>query len=55
MDGRVLHEVFEEGASPRRSGTSYLSANGDMVSEQAYSNSEEAALREKLRALGYIE
>ncbi|HEY6333317.1 MAG TPA: alkaline phosphatase family protein, partial [Blastocatellia bacterium] len=55
MDGRLLHEVFQEEGSPRRLGTSYLSANRADTSEQTYSNTEEAALREKLRALGYIE
>jgi predicted AlkP superfamily phosphohydrolase/phosphomutase len=57
MDSRFLHEVFQDATEPRRAGASYLNAEPVAASAagQAYSDTEEAALKEKLRALGYIE
>ncbi|HUK88816.1 MAG TPA: alkaline phosphatase family protein, partial [Blastocatellia bacterium] len=56
MDGVIPSEAFEDSTPPPRKGTSYLKAESLAASAQhAYSNTEEAALRERLRALGYIE
>jgi hypothetical protein len=55
MDGRVLMEVFNEVGQPARQGSSYKQAPADKnLSQPVYSSSEEAELRERLRALGYI-
>ena len=57
MDARVLREVFQTVAEPRREGTSYLDGESASAAaaSQVYSNTEEAALKVRLRALGYIE
>ena len=53
-DGRVIEEVFYELQSIKRQGTSYRSVD-DMQAENIYKADEEAELRERMRALGYIE
>jgi predicted AlkP superfamily phosphohydrolase/phosphomutase len=54
MDGRSLSEIFSEQQHIAPRGSSYREeVAGD--SPSAYSTDEEAALRERLRALGYIE
>ena len=53
-DGRVIEEVFSESLSIKRHGTSYRSADERQV-EPIYKADEEAELRERMRALGYIE
>ena len=56
MDGRALTELFTGLPEPRRQGTSYKQPRTDVISSRpVYNASEEAALRERLRALGYIE
>jgi hypothetical protein len=56
MDGRALEEAFDPAIDIKRQGSSYRGAD-DSALEQAsvYDVKEEAALRERLRALGYIE
>ena len=53
MDGRSLTEVFTDKAEPARTGSSYRDATETPVA--VYAAGEEAELRERLRALGYIE
>jgi predicted AlkP superfamily phosphohydrolase/phosphomutase len=55
MDGRTLMEIFSEVSEAARQGSSYkqVALNGD--SKSVYKPGEEAELRERLRALGYIE
>lgn len=53
-DGRVLEEVFNEPLTIKRQGTSYRSAD-ERHMETIYKADEEAELRERMRALGYIE
>ncbi|HKG22183.1 MAG TPA: alkaline phosphatase family protein [Blastocatellia bacterium] len=56
MDGRALSEVFRDGARVGRQGSSYREAAGDEENTRTvYNEGEEAELRERLRALGYIE
>jgi predicted AlkP superfamily phosphohydrolase/phosphomutase len=56
MDGRALSEVFSDGAHVSRQGSSYREAAGNRkMTETVYNEGEEAELRERLRALGYIE
>jgi hypothetical protein len=56
MDGRALMEVFTDVSEPPRIGSSYKDAEPlSMASESVYNTGEEAELRERLRALGYIE
>lgn len=56
MDGRLLKEVFDEPSEPQREGSSYrLKHNEGASLESVYNVGEEAELRERLRALGYIE
>ena len=56
MDGRALSEVFGEEARAAKEGSSYREAFGTRErSETVYNEGEEAELRERLRALGYIE
>jgi predicted AlkP superfamily phosphohydrolase/phosphomutase len=56
MDGRVLEEVFAEPQSINRQGTSYRSPNNaGALNQSIYRADEEAELRERMRALGYIE
>ncbi len=55
MDGRPLMEVFSNVADPLRQGSSYKRASKDGLSNRSVYNAvEEAELRERLRALGYI-
>ncbi|HYP26163.1 MAG TPA: alkaline phosphatase family protein [Blastocatellia bacterium] len=56
MDGRAISEVFADWAQSARQGSSYrqtIGVGGD--AETVYNEGEEAQLRERLRALGYIE
>jgi len=56
MDGRPLAEVFMDSAEVTRQGSSYRESAGmEETSETVYNAGEEAELRERLRALGYIE
>jgi hypothetical protein len=56
MDGRALMELFSGGTQPTKRGTSYRQTPTDeSASRSVYSVEEETALRERLRALGYIE
>jgi hypothetical protein len=56
MDGRALEEVFTYLEAPARQGSSYrLGQRGEPSTERVYKESEEAELKERLRALGYIE
>lgn len=52
MDGRALVEAFDERIEPSRLGSSYKDSSS---TESVYNAGEEAELRERLRALGYIE
>jgi predicted AlkP superfamily phosphohydrolase/phosphomutase len=57
MDGRALMEVFSDSTEPQRQGSSYKNAavtSGASV-QSVYNAGEEAELRERLKALGYIE
>jgi cell division ATPase FtsA len=57
MDGRALMEVFSESAEPQRQGSSYKNTAvtiGASV-QSVYNAGEEAEIRERLKALGYIE
>ena len=53
MDGRALMEVCEDAGEPARTGSSYKQTLTEK--EAVYSLVEESELRERLRALGYIE
>jgi predicted AlkP superfamily phosphohydrolase/phosphomutase len=53
MDGRPLVECFEHALDVSRHGSSYRQP--ESPGETVYDSAEEAALRERLRALGYIE
>ncbi|MCI0490944.1 MAG: alkaline phosphatase family protein [Blastocatellia bacterium] len=56
MDGRAIEEIFDPPVAPSRRGSSYRDADEDDSSKKpVYNESEEAELRERLRALGYIE
>jgi predicted AlkP superfamily phosphohydrolase/phosphomutase len=56
MDGRAIAEVFAETIEPARVGSSYRDGAGSAdLAEPVYKAGEEAELRERLRALGYIE
>jgi predicted AlkP superfamily phosphohydrolase/phosphomutase len=56
MDGRVLMEVFNDVGKALRQGSSYKQAPPSDASVQpVYTASQEAELRERLKALGYIE
>jgi len=56
MDGRALMEVFTDLREPSRTGSSYKDAEPtSTASASVYNTGEEAELRERLRALGYIE
>jgi predicted AlkP superfamily phosphohydrolase/phosphomutase len=56
MDGRALVELFSEQIEPRRAGSSYKDAGqAAAAGGSVYKAGEEAELRERLRALGYIE
>jgi predicted AlkP superfamily phosphohydrolase/phosphomutase len=54
MDGRALMEVFSGVAGPARQGSSYKEGPAH-ENQTVYNAAEEAELRERLRALGYIE
>jgi predicted AlkP superfamily phosphohydrolase/phosphomutase len=54
-DGRVLDEVFAEPMRPARQGSSYRQNQSQGTQESVYRADEEAELRERMRALGYIE
>ncbi|HLF84461.1 MAG TPA: alkaline phosphatase family protein [Blastocatellia bacterium] len=57
MDGRALMEVFNDSAEPQRQGSSYKTAapTSEALVHSVYNASEETELRERLKALGYIE
>jgi predicted AlkP superfamily phosphohydrolase/phosphomutase len=55
MDGRALMEVFVDASEPMRRGSSYKQATDESLGRSVYNPTEEADLRERLRALGYIE
>jgi predicted AlkP superfamily phosphohydrolase/phosphomutase len=55
MDGRALMEIFNDVKPPPRSGSSYKQVASNGAIQSVYKPSEEAELRERLRALGYIE
>jgi predicted AlkP superfamily phosphohydrolase/phosphomutase len=56
MDGRALTEVFADAREPAREASSYRQAGEEITrNESVYNAGEEAELRERLRALGYIE
>jgi len=56
MDGRPLTEVFDCASAPGRSGSSYRKSDpSDGARSAVYSATEEADLKQRLRALGYIE
>ncbi len=56
MDSRVLAEIFSEKSEPVRQGSSYREgSNNAEAARSVYSETEETELRERLRALGYIE
>lgn len=55
MDGRSLAEVFSRTDDLPRQGSSYRRSRIDESGAPVYGEAEEAALRERLRALGYIE
>ena len=56
MDSRVLAEIFSEKIEQVKQGSSYREpANNADAAGQVYSETEETELRERLRALGYIE
>ncbi|MFL6213488.1 MAG: alkaline phosphatase family protein [Blastocatellia bacterium] len=56
MDGRALVEVFSAATESQRAGSSYKDAeHRAAASGSVYKAGEEAELRERLRALGYIE
>jgi predicted AlkP superfamily phosphohydrolase/phosphomutase len=54
-DGRVIDEVFTEAIHPTRQGTSYRQTDAQIIGKSVYKTDEEAELRERMRALGYIE
>ena len=53
MDARALTEVFVDRGLPKRAGSSYRVEKS--TANSVYSKSEESELRDRLRALGYIE
>src|SRR5262249_11260390 len=53
-DGRVIEEVFTESLAIKRQGTTYRSVAASQMGA-IYKAEEEAELRERMRALGYIE
>lgn len=56
MDGRALTELFSDSTEAARRGTSYRAARKiELSHDSVYDAGEEAELRERLRALGYIE
>jgi len=57
MDGRALMEVFSDSAEPQRQGSSYKNAavTSGVSVQSVYNAGEEAEIRERLKALGYIE
>jgi len=56
MDGRALAELFGDLTDVPRHGSSYRDAQNAASSRgSVYNTTEEAELRERLRALGYIE
>jgi hypothetical protein len=57
MDGSPLVEVFEANQEIRRQGSSYKNPapTNDEASGSIYTAAEEAELKQRLRALGYIE
>lgn len=56
MDGRAMEEVFAEPMEIKRQGSSYRAQSDTaQTGESVYRADEEAELRERMRALGYIE
>jgi arylsulfatase A-like enzyme len=56
MDGRALGEIFADQKKQPRHGSSYRQlASSGSDPQSVYNAGEEAELRERLRALGYIE
>lgn len=54
-DGRVIDEVFAEPVKLTRQGSSYRQGDSQNSDQPAYQAGEEAELRERMRALGYID
>jgi hypothetical protein len=56
MDGRVVQEIFEESFS-RENEVRFSEASGDRSRghDEGYSDRDEAAIVERLKALGYLE
>jgi predicted AlkP superfamily phosphohydrolase/phosphomutase len=56
MDGEPLMELFADSSKLVRSGSSYKNAgpSGEPANQSVYSAGEEAEIKERLRALGYI-
>jgi len=55
MDGRALMEIFKDVNEPSREGSSYKQTSTKDIAQSVYNAGEEAELRDRLRALGYIE
>jgi len=55
MDGRALMEIFKEVNEPSREGSSYKQTSTKDIAQSVYNAGEEAELRDRLRALGYLE
>lgn len=55
MDGRALEEIFTQRMEINRHGSSYRACEASQTGESVYKADEEAELRERMRALGYIE
>jgi predicted AlkP superfamily phosphohydrolase/phosphomutase len=55
MDGRLLAEMFSDQVEPSYKGSSYRASHLEDQPGSVYTESEEAGLKERLRALGYIE
>lgn len=55
LDGRLVNEIFSEPVQPSFEGSAYRTWHPTSAVGVVYDESEEAALRERLRALGYIE
>ncbi|PYT04151.1 MAG: hypothetical protein DMF60_16170 [Acidobacteria bacterium] len=56
MDGRALLEILDDIGEPLRQGSSYKNSSetSEATSQSVYNAGEEAELRERLKALGYI-
>jgi predicted AlkP superfamily phosphohydrolase/phosphomutase len=54
-DGRLITEIFTDAVEPSFEGSAYRDWDPEAPTGAAYDEGEEAALRDRLRALGYIE